>query len=387
MDVFLVGVLEAGGDDGDLHGVLHVVVLDGAEDDVGIFMRGLLNDAGGFVDFMQRKAGAAGNVDEDALRALDGIVFKKRAGDGAVGSIDCAVRSGGDGSAHHGVTLAVHYSFHIGKVAVDDAGHGDDVRDALHGLAKNVVGDAEGVEEAGAALDGVHQALVGNDDDSVNRADKLLKSLVGLHHAPLAFKGEGFRDDGNAQGTQFAGERSDHWRGTAAGASAEAGGNKNHVRAFERFDNFFRVFERGFAANLGIGAGAKALGELRAELQLHPSLRPLPRLQIGVRGDEFHAFELGANHAIHRVAASPAYTDDFDLRGLQILAEAHANSCFSCGHIPSVFSSFACGVGQDHEAPANMAFNLDTRFPERRGAERRAFAAHNTSPTTVAYSG
>src|SRR5438046_7533542 len=71
MDVFLIGVLEARGDDGDLHGVLHVVVLHGAEDDVGILVSGLLNDARGFVDFMQREAGAAGNVDEDALRALD----------------------------------------------------------------------------------------------------------------------------------------------------------------------------------------------------------------------------------------------------------------------------------------------------------------------------
>src|SRR6266404_5360273 len=34
-----------------------------------------------------------------------------------------------------------------------------------------------------------------------------------------------------------------------------------------------------------------------------------------------------------------------------------------------------------------MAFNLDTRFPARWGAERRAFAPHKTSPTTVAYSG
>jgi len=50
-------------------------------------VRGLLNDARRFVDLMQREAGAAGNVDEDALRALDGVVFEKRAGDGAVGGI------------------------------------------------------------------------------------------------------------------------------------------------------------------------------------------------------------------------------------------------------------------------------------------------------------
>src|SRR5260370_42311666 len=103
---------------------------------------------------MEREAGASGNIDEDALSALDGVVLEKGAGDGAVGGVHGAVRAGGDGSAHHGVALAVHDCFYIGKVAVDDAGHGDDVRDALHSLAKDVVGNAEGVEEAGATLEG-----------------------------------------------------------------------------------------------------------------------------------------------------------------------------------------------------------------------------------------
>jgi len=53
-DVFLVGFLEACGDDRDFDGVLHGVVHDGAEDDVGVFMRGFLDDGGGFVNFVQR---------------------------------------------------------------------------------------------------------------------------------------------------------------------------------------------------------------------------------------------------------------------------------------------------------------------------------------------
>ena len=53
-DVFLVGFLEACGDDRDFHGVLHGVVHDGAEDDVGIFVSGFLDDAGGFVNFVER---------------------------------------------------------------------------------------------------------------------------------------------------------------------------------------------------------------------------------------------------------------------------------------------------------------------------------------------
>jgi len=39
------------------------------------------------VNFVQRQAGRAGDVDQDALRALDGIVFEQGAGDGAIGGI------------------------------------------------------------------------------------------------------------------------------------------------------------------------------------------------------------------------------------------------------------------------------------------------------------
>ena len=169
--VLLVGFLEARGNHGDLDGVFHRVVLHGAENDVGVFVRGFLDDARGFVNFVQREAGAAGNIDEDALRALNGIVFEERAGDSAVGGVNGAIRARTHGRAHDRVTLAVHNGFHVGEIAIDDAGHGDDVGDALHGLAKNVVGDAKGVEEAGAALDGVHQPLVGNHDDGVHGAD------------------------------------------------------------------------------------------------------------------------------------------------------------------------------------------------------------------------
>src|SRR5205823_1479666 len=139
-------------DYGDFEGVLHSVVLHGAKNDVGVFVGGFLDDGAGFVDFVESEAGAAADVDEDALGALNGIVLEERRGDGAIGGVYGAILAGGDGGAHDGVTLAVHDGFYVGEIAIDDAGDSDDVGNALDGLAKNVVSDAEGVEEAGAAL-------------------------------------------------------------------------------------------------------------------------------------------------------------------------------------------------------------------------------------------
>src|SRR6266481_3277041 len=60
-------------------------------------------------------------------------------------------------------------------------------------------------------------------------------------------------------------------------------------------------------------------------------------LPIRVGGDKFHAFDLGTNHAIDRIAAATAHTDHLDLRGLQFLAEAHPDTCvFRCHASPPV---------------------------------------------------
>ena len=87
--------------------------------------------------------------------------------------------AGADGGAHDGVAHAGHGGFHVGEVAVDDAGDGDDVGDALHALAEHVVGDAEGLEEAGIFGDG-EQLLVGDDDHGVDALEQLLHAALGL---------------------------------------------------------------------------------------------------------------------------------------------------------------------------------------------------------------
>src|SRR5271170_863180 len=270
-------VAETRGDYGDFHGLLHGVVHHRAENDVGIFVGGFLDDGRSFVHFLQAEAGGAGDIDQDSLRALNAIIFEQRAIDGAIRGVNGAIGAGSDGGAHHGVTLAGHNRFHVGEIAIDDAGNGDDVRNALHGLAQNIVGDAEGFEEAGAVLDAIHQPLVGNDDDGVNAADQFGERLFGLLHAALAFEREGLRRNGDSERAEFAGKIRNDRSGAAAGAAAQTGGDEYHVRAIESFENFFRVLERGFAADLGIRAGAESFSELRAQLQFYGRLRNCPR--------------------------------------------------------------------------------------------------------------
>ncbi len=91
------------------------------------------------------------------------------------------------------------------------------------------------------------------------------------------------------------------------------GGQENHVGAFEGFDDFVGVFERRLAADLGIGARAESFRKFSADLQLDGRLGHFQRLQIGIGGDEFDAFDFGADHAVDGVASSAAHADHFDL--------------------------------------------------------------------------
>ena len=77
-------LVEAGGDDGDTHLVAHVFVNDRAKDDVGIGVGRLADDLGRLVDLVEAQRRAAGDVEQDALGAVNGDVEQPRT-DGLLG--------------------------------------------------------------------------------------------------------------------------------------------------------------------------------------------------------------------------------------------------------------------------------------------------------------
>ena len=76
--------------------------------------------------------------------------------------------------AHERRAGLFHDGAHVGEVEVDEPGHGDEVADALHALAQDVVGVAERFDDRGGALDDLQQTVVGDDDDRVDRRPELV---------------------------------------------------------------------------------------------------------------------------------------------------------------------------------------------------------------------
>ena len=133
-------------------------------------------------------------------------------------------------------------------------------------------------------------------------------------HAPAAFERERLGDDRDREDAHLLRELRDHGRRARAGAAAHAGGDEHHVGALQRIHDAFAIFKRGLAADFRVRAGAEALGDIAAELQLQLRAAVLDRLRVGVGGDELHAVDAAIDHVRDRVAAAAAHAHHLDDR-------------------------------------------------------------------------
>ena len=240
--------VEAGRDDGDAHLVAQRRVDDGAEDDVAVGVGGAADDLRRLVDLEQPEVVAAGDVEQDAAGALDAGLEQRRA-DRRLRRLDGAVLAAGHADAHQRRAGVLHDGAHVGEVEVDEAGHRDEVGDALHALAQHVVGDLEGLDDRRAPLDDLQQPVVRDDDERVDLVAQALDAVRGLARAALALERERARDDADGERAELLGELGDDRRGAGAGAAALAGGDEDHVRALERLAQLVAALLGGLVAD------------------------------------------------------------------------------------------------------------------------------------------
>src|ERR1700716_2861270 len=169
---------ETGGDHGDLDLALHGVVSDDAEDDVGARVGRRADDFGRLLDLLQGDVLAGGDVEKDALGAVDRRL-EQRAGNGLLGGILGPGVAGAVADAHQRLTGVLHDRLDVGAVEVDDARLGDEVRDALDALAKNVIRHAERLLEGRLGAGDLREPVVGDDDERVDLAAQGLDALLG----------------------------------------------------------------------------------------------------------------------------------------------------------------------------------------------------------------
>ena len=302
---------DPGRDDGDPHLALEALVDRRAEDDVRVVGRGLAHRLGRLVHLVEREVVAAGDREQDAARAGD-LGLDQRAAKRALGRFLGAVLAGRVADAHQRRAGVRHDRAHVGEVEVDQAGVRDQVADALDAVAQHVVGDPERVEHRGRLVEHLEQPVVRDHDQRVAGLAQRRHAVVGLLRAPRALELERRRHDADRQRAELARDPRDDRRGTGAGAATLAGRDEDHVGAAQRaLDRVVAVLGRA-AADLRVGAGAEALGELAADVDLRRRVAHLQLLDVGVDRDEVDLRDAGVDHPVDRVQAGAADADDAD---------------------------------------------------------------------------
>ena len=164
-----------------------------------------------------------------------------------------------------------------------------------------------------ALVDHREQALVRDHDQRVDLGAQLVEPLFGLAHAAAALERERLGDHRHGERAGLLGEPRHHRRRAGAGAAAHAGGDEHHVAVRERVGDRLLVLLRRAPALRGIAARAQAARRVGADLDARRRERLVERLDVGVGGDEVHAAQAGADHAVDGVAAGAADSDDLEL--------------------------------------------------------------------------
>ncbi len=105
-----------------------------------------------------------------------------------------------------------------------------------------------------------------------------------------------------------------------AGAAAHAGGDEDHIGAFEHFVQLLGRFLGRLAAHLRVAARTQAAGQLFADAHAGGGPGQVQRLGIGVDCHEIDALQALVDHAIDGIAATASNAHDFDAgKGFELI--------------------------------------------------------------------
>ena len=155
-------------------------------------------------------------------------------------------------------------------------------------------------------------------------------SAIRLRRAPS--KRERLGDDADGQRAGLLRELGDDGRRAGARAAAHAAGHEDHVGALHQALDVFGRLHRSLLADLGLPAGAEALGQLVADAQALRRIGQHQRLGVRVDRDELDAPDALLDHAVDGVGAAAAHAQHLDLG--RILQEWWLLLlCFCCCHV------------------------------------------------------
>ena len=161
--------------------------------------------------------------------------------------------------------LTTHDGAKVGEIDVDNSRAAQQPPDAPETLRQQIVGDFEGLDQAGVVVDQLEHALIRQAQHRVGRFLELFQALLRLTLAPRAFALKGQRRHGQHQRSRLPGHARQHGTGARARAAAQTGHNHDHPGArAELAQPFSLLFRRG-PPDFRIAAGSQAASQQRPQ--------------------------------------------------------------------------------------------------------------------------
>ena len=322
-------LVKAGSDNGNTHLILEIIGAGSAKDDVCIGICGLLNDAGSSLNIVQSHLRRTGDIDQNAGSAVDGSL-QQGAGDGGGGSLLGLLPAGSGADTHVSPASVLHDGGNVSEVQVDNdlLGEADQLGDGGHGLLQHIVSNAECVGKSDLLIGHVLQAVIGDDDQGIDLAVQVGNTLLCLTHPVGTLELEGLGDNTDGQDAGLMGQVSNDGSRAGAGAAAHAGGDEDHISAFQRLGNGSPGLLGRLLADLRLGTCAHAAGELLTDLDLILANGLIQVLLIRVDNDEIHTAHTGFDHTINNIVAGAADTNHFNFNNAILQRFGHNLSSY-----------------------------------------------------------
>ena len=221
------------------------------------------------LDVVKSQLARACHVDQHARRAVDRRL-QQRAGNGGHRGLLCLVAARRGADAHVRVARILHDRGYVREVEVDDhvLAVADEFGDRADRLLQHIVRDAECVGERDLLVGDKFQPVIRNDDQRVDLVGQIRNAHLGLTHPVRTLKFERLRHNADGQNPLVVRDlRNDRGR-AGARAAAHTGGDEGHLRALEGGGDLVAALLRAALADLGVGARAASLRQLRAKLHL-----------------------------------------------------------------------------------------------------------------------
>ncbi len=183
----------------------------------------------------------------------------------------------------------LHNGSDIRKIQVNKTSIPNQVRNGLHSLAENIIGNLKGIGKCNFLIGSVLEPLIRDNNQRIHLSPQLLNTALGLLHPAAALEAKGLCHNANCQNIQLFCQFRHNGSRSGASAAAHAGGNKHHVRLLQSLGYLIAALLRRFTPHLRVRTCALSMGQLLTNLYFIRRAGNIQRLFVRIYSHKVHA--------------------------------------------------------------------------------------------------